>query len=103
MSLIKNSQNIKSAINQATAALLELEDQLKVLNNDSSKLVSIDELSRVIKKRRELMGLGIAEVAALAGISEASYKKIEADTGNPTLETLKSVSKALGIRLCLEL
>ena len=44
---------------------------------------------------------GIAEIARLAGLSRDAVYKAFRREGNPTLETLTSVAKALGYRLAI--
>lgn len=52
-----------------------------------------------IKAFREEMGLTQQECAESAGMSQSMWADIEADRGNPTLDTLERVAGALGVTL----
>lgn len=45
--------------------------------------------------------LGMSKVAADAGVSREALYKAFSDGGNPTLDTLQRVTKALGVRLAV--
>jgi transcriptional regulator with XRE-family HTH domain len=57
------------------------------------------QLGRAAKLLRERWGLTQAEVAGKAGISEASIRRLESDTGGCTFDTAYRVSVAFGIGL----
>jgi len=59
---------------------------------------SSSKLSQIIKKLREEKGLSQEKLARLADVSNNTIVNIEAGKqNNPTIETLKSIAKALGI------
>ncbi|TCO09920.1 helix-turn-helix domain-containing protein [Natronoflexus pectinivorans] len=49
-----------------------------------------------IKKKRELLGMPLGEVARLAGISSSALSQIENAKAFPSIITLKSVANAIG-------
>jgi len=56
------------------------------------------KLSQIIKKLREEKGLSQEKLARLADVSNNTIVNIEAGKqDNPTIETLKSIAKALEI------
>ena len=56
------------------------------------------KLSQIIKKLREEKGLSQEKLARLADVSNNTIVNIEAGKqNNPTIETLKSIAKALEI------
>lgn len=55
-------------------------------------------LSKNIKKLREVKGLSQEKLARLADVANNTLIKMETgENKNPTLETLKKVAKALGV------
>ncbi|MCA6062459.1 helix-turn-helix domain-containing protein [Thalassolituus marinus] len=51
--------------------------------------------------RKHITGLNQAEFAQLCGISRRTLAALEADEGNPTLQTVNQVLKLFGLRLGL--
>jgi transcriptional regulator with XRE-family HTH domain len=67
-----------------------------ILNN----YMSNQELSKNLKKLREKKGFSQDRLAKLADVANNTVIKIEqGDNKNPTLETLKKLSDALGVSL----
>jgi len=56
------------------------------------------QIGRVARQLRDSQGLTLAEAAASAGISPAMLSRIETGGVTPSLETLVSLSAALGVR-----
>lgn len=56
------------------------------------------KIGRVVRRLREAQGLTLAEAAATAHISAAMLSRIERAGVTPSLETLVSLSAALGVR-----
>lgn len=54
-------------------------------------------LGRVIAAERAQLGLTVAELARRAGISAGLVSQLERGVGNPSLETVASLSRALGV------
>ncbi|MGI6297372.1 MAG: helix-turn-helix domain-containing protein [Minisyncoccales bacterium] len=62
--------------------------------------MSNQELSKNLKKLREKKGFSQDRLAKLADVANNTVIKIEqGDNKNPTLETLKKLSDALGVSL----
>ena len=62
--------------------------------------MSNQELSKNLKKLREKKGFSQDRLAKLADVANNTVIKIEqGDDKNPTLETLKKLSDALGVSL----
>jgi transcriptional regulator with XRE-family HTH domain len=56
------------------------------------------QIGRVVRQLRDSQGLTLAEAAAAADISPAMLSRIETGRVTPSLETLVSLSGALGVR-----
>jgi len=51
--------------------------------------------------RKNIAGLNQAEFAQLSGVSRRTLAALEADEGNPTLQTVNQVLRLFGLRLGL--
>jgi transcriptional regulator with XRE-family HTH domain len=56
-------------------------------------------VARTIRAHREARGLSLTQTAARAGLSKTILSTIEAGTGNPSLETLWRIARALDVTL----
>jgi transcriptional regulator with XRE-family HTH domain len=56
-----------------------------------------------LKERRESLGVTQGMLADISGVSLRAIKQFESGKGNPTLDTLSKLSKALGLEVCLQL
>jgi transcriptional regulator with XRE-family HTH domain len=54
-------------------------------------------LGREIKRLRSERGLSQAALAAASGVRQATISEIEQESGNPTLDTIDSLCKALKV------
>lgn len=57
-----------------------------------------EQIGRVVRQLRDSQGLTLSEVATAADISTAMLSRIETGGVTPSLETLVSLSNALGVR-----
>jgi transcriptional regulator with XRE-family HTH domain len=60
------------------------------------------DLIKVLKARREELGVTQDHLADLASVGLRTLKEIESGKGNPTLETLNKLAEILGMDLKLE-
>jgi transcriptional regulator with XRE-family HTH domain len=60
------------------------------------------DLIKVLKARREELGVTQDHLADLASVGLRTLKEIESGKGNPTLETLNKLAEILGMELKLE-
>lgn len=58
-----------------------------------------DRIGRVIRTQREAKGMSLGELARTSGLSRTILARIEAGSGNPSVETLWRVSRALRLPL----
>ena len=59
---------------------------------------SKNNISKTVKRLREKMGISQEKLARLADVSNNTVINIEAGKqGNPTIETLKKIAKALNV------
>jgi len=59
---------------------------------------SKNNLAKTVKRLRERMGISQEKLARLADVSNNTIINIEAGKqGNPTIETLKKIAKALNV------
>ncbi len=54
---------------------------------------------RLLRARREALGLSMNEVASRAGLSHSMVSRVEHELRRPTLDTLLRITGALGIEL----
>ena len=78
-------------------ALEHIEDLCKALH-EATALPSAP-IAETLTHARELLGLSLAEAAKMAGISKSHLWEIEAGRHvNPSLETMRGLSRALGLK-----
>jgi transcriptional regulator with XRE-family HTH domain len=58
-----------------------------------------DAFSRVVKKRREKLGLSRAALAKKAGLHQTYIGLLEREERSPNLDTAKAIATALGVPL----
>lgn len=61
-----------------------------------------DNLMKILKERREMLGVTQEHLAELAGVGLRTLKAIESGKGNPTFKTLNKLADTLGMELKLE-
>src|SRR5581483_12483618 len=67
-----------------------MEDELAGVNR---------RIAAVIRDRRRALGVTLAELATSAGLSRTILGRIETGRGNPSVETLFRIARALGLPL----
>ena len=61
-----------------------------------------EELGKLIKQRRKVLGLTIRDLAGLAGISKTTISQIEKGITNPTFEVLHNIFEYLNLEIKVE-
>lgn len=61
------------------------------------------EMGKLIKRRRESLGLRQEDLAELSKVANKTIHFMEQGTGNPSFETLKKVADVLGLELALKI
>jgi len=61
-----------------------------------------EELGKLIKHRRKVLGLTTRELADLTGMSKTTISQIELGIGNPTFEVLQNIFEYLNLELKVE-
>ncbi len=64
--------------------------------------MEIEELGKIIKNRRKVLGLTIRDLADLAGISKTTISQTERGVRNPTLEVLQNIFEYLNLEMKVE-
>ena len=64
--------------------------------------MKIEELGKLIKHRRKVLGLTIRELADLTGMSKTTISQIERGTRNPTFEVLQNIFQYLNLEIKVE-
>ncbi len=54
-------------------------------------------IAAALRRERERAGISLAELARRAGLAKSTLSQLEAGNGNPSVETLWSLSVALGV------
>lgn len=57
------------------------------------------ELSEIMKKRREYLGITQIDLAEMAQVGLATVKEIERGKGNPSMSTVKKILDVLGMEM----
>ncbi len=61
-----------------------------------------EEIGKLIKHRRKVLGLTIRNLADLTGMSKTTISQIERGVGNPTIEVLQNIFEYLNLELKVE-
>ena len=61
--------------------------------------MKIEELGKLIKHRRKVLGLTIRDLADLAGMSKTTISQIESGVGNPTFQVLQNIFEYLNLEI----
>jgi len=56
----------------------------------------------IIKDRRALLNITQQDLADISGVSLRTIKAIEKGNGNPSIDTLRKITDALGIELIMK-
>ena len=62
-----------------------------------------EEIIKIIKERKDILGINQAYLAELSEIGIATLKRFESGKGNITLNNLQKIADVLGLELKLEL
>ena len=64
--------------------------------------MKIEELGKLIKHRRKVLGLTIRDLAELTGMSKTTISEIERGTRNPTFDVLQNIFEFLNLEIKVE-
>ena len=93
-------QPIVDSIRQRIESLGELAREIE--ESEIPDLAELGELPRIIRQRREALGLSCNEAAELTGVSATTWRALENDSGNPRLNTLLEAARTLNLKLWVE-
>ncbi|MDP3359599.1 MAG: helix-turn-helix transcriptional regulator [Lutibacter sp.] len=62
----------------------------------------MEELGKIIKRRRKVLGLTIRELANLTGTSKTTISQTERGVRNPTFEILQNIFEYLNLEMKVE-
>lgn len=62
-----------------------------------------NEIIRIIKERKEILGINQEYLAELSEVGIATLKRLESGKGNITLNNLQKIADVLGLEIKLEL
>jgi len=62
-----------------------------------------EEIGKLIKHRRKVLGLTIRELADLTGMSKTTISQIERGVNNPTIEVLYNIFEYLNLEIKVEI
>jgi len=65
--------------------------------------MTIEELGKSIRFRREYLNLRQGDLAEMSGIAIKTIHLIESGSGNPSVETLGKIATVLGLELSLQI
>jgi len=64
--------------------------------------MKLEELGKIIKRRRNVLGLTIRELANLTGTSKTTISQTERGIRNPTFEILQNIFEYLNLEMKVE-
>jgi transcriptional regulator with XRE-family HTH domain len=64
--------------------------------------MKIEELGKIIQRRRKVLGLTIRELASLTGTSKTTISQTERGIRNPTFELLQNIFEYLNLEMKVE-
>ena len=64
--------------------------------------MKIEELGKLLKQRRMVLGLTIMDLADLTSMSKTTISQIERGFGNPTFEVLQNIFDYLNLEIKVE-
>jgi transcriptional regulator with XRE-family HTH domain len=64
--------------------------------------MKIEELGKLIKHRRNVLGLTIRDLADLTSMSKTTISQIERGVRNPTFEVLQNIFEYLNLEIKVE-
>ncbi len=64
--------------------------------------MKMEELGKIIKRRRKVLGLTIRELADLTGTSKTTISQTERGIRNPTFEILQNIFEYLNLEMKVE-
>ena len=62
-----------------------------------------EELIKVIKERKDILGINQEHLAELSEVGLATLKRFESGKGNITLDNLRKIADVLGLDIHLEI
>ena len=98
---METRRGILEALNVQISHLQGLADKIQA--SDDPDFRPIEELSTLLVARRESLNMSPAEVAELCGLSPTTYRSIERGSGNPRINTLRTVCDVLNVKLWVDL
>lgn len=64
--------------------------------------MSIDEIGKNVKLRREFLKLSQVDLAEMSGVNTRTIHQVENGTGNPSIQTLEKLATILGMELVIQ-
>jgi transcriptional regulator with XRE-family HTH domain len=64
--------------------------------------MNTQEIGKVIKARREMLGIDQRTASEISGVAVHTLSNIESGKGNPTVKSLNNVLRVLGMEVCVE-
>lgn len=65
--------------------------------------MKIEELGKLIKNRRKVLGITIRELSSLTDISKTTISQIERGNRNPTFEIIQNIFEYLNLEMKVEI
>jgi len=65
--------------------------------------MTLKELGKSIKFRREFLNLRQEDLAEMSGIAIKTIHLVESGSGNPSMDTLRKIATVLGLELSLQI
>jgi transcriptional regulator with XRE-family HTH domain len=76
--------------------------QKGIINDADSKMTN-EEIIKIVKERKDVLGINQEYLAELSEIGIATLKRFESGKGNITVNNLQKIADILGLEIKLEL
>ena len=77
--------------------LVRPKEQMQPQASPSPAQPMVDRMASALRRHREVHNMSLGELSRVTGLSKTSLARLEAGDGNPSLETLWRVGRALGL------
>ena len=64
--------------------------------------MNLEEIGKLITKRREFLKLRQADLAGLSLVAEKTINQIEQGNANPSIKTLSKITEVLGLEIVMK-
>lgn len=64
--------------------------------------MSLEEIGKLIKLRRDFLNLRQEDLAEISGVNTRTIHQVETGKGNPSIQTLEKLTRIIGMELIIQ-